>query len=482
MRSRTTTILLAVALLAPTQSPRCIAQSIPKLETTGPVDSRLRLEVSERLRGEFVDFFEMPKSHYDFLANRLQLGARITRDPFELFVQVQHTLLEDLPDGGPGTGGGYYANTHSTFQQETILRAAWLRAGIGPAAQRITAQVGRQAFRDGLESQATDPTLKWIQAQRIAERLIGPFDFTHVGRSFDGAQLAYDNELLNATAFGFVPTAGGFEISANRNIDEIRLAGVAITGKDAKLGGLLPRVFWIDYDDARDLVVVDNRPLTARQADNNNIHVYTVGANAAYVVPVGSGKLDLLGWVAGQFGDWESQDHRAYAYAFEGGYKLEGIWAAPWLRAGIDRSSGDSDPNDSVHESFFQMLPTPRIYAQFPFYNLMNSQDVFAQLLLRPHSRLLLRGDFHWLRTSEENDLFYFGGGATKRDSFGFTGLPTAAHNEIAYVTEVSAAISATDNLTIYAYYAHAFGQGVIAANFADREANYAYLETTLAF
>jgi hypothetical protein len=49
--------------------------------------------------------------------------------------------------------------------------------------------------------------------------LIGPFDYTHVGRSFDGGRVGYDTDLLNVTGFGFVPTFGGYEIDANRQLD-----------------------------------------------------------------------------------------------------------------------------------------------------------------------------------------------------------------------------------------------------------------------
>ena len=32
-----------------------------------------------------------------------------------------------------------------------------------------------------------------------------------------------------------------------------------------------------------------------------------------------------------------------------------------------------------------QMLPTARIYARTPFFNLMDTVDAFGELILRPH-------------------------------------------------------------------------------------------------
>jgi hypothetical protein len=37
------------------------------------------------------------------------------------------------------------------------------------------------------------------------------------------------------------------------------------------------------------------------------------------------------------------------------------------------------------------VLTTPRLYARFPFYNMMNNEDFYGTLNLRPSARLLLR-------------------------------------------------------------------------------------------
>jgi hypothetical protein len=95
------------------------------------------------------------------------------------------------------------------------------------------------------------------------------------------------------------------------------------------------------------------------------------------------------------------------------------------MRAGINSGSGDPDPNDRDHETFFQMLPTVWLYAQFPFYNMMNNQDVFVQWLLTPHPKVNVRLDFH---------------------------------------------------------YAHTFGQDIINAQFDGKQGNYGYVEAIVSF
>ena len=71
----------------------------PATSVEGPWDTRWALEASDRLRGEFVDYFKAnpglkkPDFRYDFLANRSQAGICVRRDPWEAFFQFQHTVL-----------------------------------------------------------------------------------------------------------------------------------------------------------------------------------------------------------------------------------------------------------------------------------------------------------------------------------------------------------------------------------------------------
>jgi len=307
------------------------------------------------------------------------------------------------------------------------------------------------------------------------------------------------------SGFGFQPVSGGFEISAGRPIEGIQLGGLSATLKDSpRFPASDARLFWIYYSDHRRLTcdsktpdngkcVVDNRnrSVETRNADTSDLRIHTIGANAAHVMALGPGKADVLGWAAGQLGAWQALDQRAWAYDLEAGYQLTALWARPWVRLGFFRGSGDPDPNDHVHETFFQMLPTARLYAQFPFYNMMNNQDTFAQLVLQPFRSLGVRSDFHWLRVVERKDFFYSGGGATKDDFFGFAGLPAPKDSglppqldghQVAYLVDIAFTWKPIELLTFYAYYGHAFGGDVVRQLFAGREANYGYIESTVAF
>jgi hypothetical protein len=453
--------------------------------------------LSDRARGEFVDWFGPPGTaapagakRYGFFANQLRAGVRVTLPNAQLTVEAQDTRLVNLPDDatlspphGPlGPGATYYLNTRDTNQGETFLKQgfATLRG------RGFTAKLGRFEYRDGAETTPGDATLAFLKRTRINERLVGPFDFTHVTRSFDGGSLAYDAPGWNATAMGARPTRGGFEVSANGELDGVSLAGLALTAKRLPFASALPsdlRLFYFYYEDRRnEPTKIDNRALGVRQTDRDAIFVHTIGGHAATAAELGPGVLDGLVWGAGQTGEWGDLDHLAWAGAVEVGYQLPNVLAQPWLRIGYDASSGDGDPTDGDHGTFFQMLPTARVYAQLPFFNLMNNQDVFAQLILRPHARVTIRTDYHWLSLIERDDLWYAGGGATNDEIFGFSASPSGGHRELAHLVDVSATVTLHERMSLGLYYGHAFGRSVVRASFDDADADYGFVEVAFRY
>src|SRR5690606_5479606 len=106
------------------------------------------------------------------------------------------------------------------------------------------------------------------------------------------------------------------------------------------------------------LVKTDNRPLAARQADREEVAVTTLGGHYLRVLPTGAGAVDVLLWGVYQAGEWGAQDHRAWAASAEAGIQPPVLPSLrPWLRAGHYRGSGDDDPADGRHGTFFQNLP-----------------------------------------------------------------------------------------------------------------------------
>ena len=338
---------------------------------------------------------------------------------------------------------------------------------------------------DGTEVTPKDGTLAALKRDRIAHRLIGNFGFSDVGRSFDGVQYNLNRSKLNLTLFGGRPTRGVFQVDGWGELN-INVFYGALTGQ---VGGKESvgewRIFGLGYQDLRDGVLkTDNRPAPVRTADTAHINIGTFGGHYIHTIETRAGQFDALAWVALQTGSWGNLNQRAGAFAAEAGWQ-PGFLAQlkPWFRGGYDYGSGDKNAGDSTHGTFFQVLPTPRVYARFPFFNMMNNRDVFGELQLRPSKKITVRSDVHSLRLANRNDLWYSGGGAFQPWTFGYTGRPSNGQSGLATLYDLSADYNVNGHVAIGTYYGHAAGKLVLQSIYPQgRNANLGYLELTFKF
>ena len=328
-----------------------------------------------------------------------------------------------------------------------------------------------------METKPKNPALAWLQANRVANRLISNFGFTNAQRSLDGVDGQWQSGAWNLTAMAARSDQGVFNMNGNPELN-VDIQYLALTRPQAGQH-VLWRVFAAGYHDGRTGVTkTDNRALAVRSADHTNIRIGTYGGNLIADIPAGPGSLDLLFWGALQNGRWGSQGHSAGAAAVEAGYRMGKQDAAPWLRGGWFRSTGDNNATDGTHNTFFQLLPTPRLYARLPFYNLMNNTDEFVQLMDKPVKRLALRSDLHWLQLTSGHDLWYLGGGAFDNKVFGFVGRPANGATSFASVPDISADWQTTKNIDLNLYYGYAQGKTVVAAIYpSNRNMQFGYVE-----
>lgn len=413
----------------------------PHAEQYGYGESLLRFAISQRIR------------HFDW---QLELAQGT------VFLLPRDAVSPLTAQGQLGLGGTYYAsNGNDRNDAAASFKQGFLRYRFG--GDRSAIRLGRFEFFDGQETQPANSTLGWLQSNRIAQRLVGNFGFSTGQRSFDGADAHTGGNNWNLTAMAARPTGGVYNMNANPelNVDVESLAYTRYSWQQR----VQLRGFALGYHDGRTGVTkTDNRALALRQADHRNIRIGTYGANAAAAIPAGKGTLDLMGWGVVQNGQWGTLNHRAGAFAVEGGYRATTLPTQPWLRVGWDRSTGDSNPSDREHNTFFQVLPTPRLYARFPFFNLMNTSDRFVQLIDKPSKKIDLRADLHALQLTSGQDLWYNGGGAFDGKVFGYTGRPGNNRNSFASLADVSADYAVTPQLTVSGYYGKAWGRSVVHA------------------
>lgn len=320
---------------------------------------------------------------------------------------------------------------------------------------------------------------------RLAERLIGPFGWSAFTRSFDGGQISLDKDLFNITTMISHPTEGAFENDGHHHIDDVDLVAVTLTLKYNKV---IPhtenRLFYFFYNDDRKMNKVDNTPAESG-LNQGNIEIHTMGLHLLNTLNLGPGVADFLLWGTGQWGDWGRLTHEAWAWAAEMGYQFADFPTKPWIRIGYFISSGDTNPGDKEHETFFQILPTPRKYAFFPFYNLMNNEDLFIQMILKPIRKMVFRADFHFLQLNERGDRWYMGGGATRdrQNIFGYIGRPSFGNTDLAKVLDLTVVYDLNKHVNLNAYYGRAWGDDVIENIYhKNHDANFFYFELALMF
>lgn len=447
-----------------------------------------------RTRSESWDWFKgNANNQYTFSESIFRLSFSENTETFDWQIELAVPFLLGLPNnaiapgaqGQLGFGGSYYANSKASNTASIFPKQVYGRFKFGSGNVKQSILFGRSEFFDGGEVTPKNTTLAAVKKDRIMQRLIGNFGFADVARSFDGGVYSMDTARTNVTVFGSRPTRGVFQVDGwnEVNVDVFYGAITRQVGGDKNSGEW--RVFSIGYNDYRGGVLkTDNRPQTVRAADHGSIDIATIGGHYIHALKTEAGTFDFLLWGALQGGSWGTLTQRAGAFAGEAGWQFPILpRVKPWLRGGYNYGSGDKNPNDRTHGTFFQMLPTARQYARFPFFNMMNNRDVFGELLLRPAKSVTVRTDIHSLALANKNDLWYQGGGVFQPWTFGFTGRPSNGQTGLATLYDASVDYTLNRHFAFGVYYGYAAGKLVIQEIYPNgKNANLGYIEGNYRF
>ncbi len=316
---------------------------------------------------------------YSFLGNHARLNLTHAGKTNDWTIALAAPILLGLPtnaiapgaQGQLGMGAGYFAandrarNTAMIFPKQAFIR--W-RGLFGKAASSL--RVGRFEFQDGSEVTAKNATMGTVKRDRVHQRLIGPFVFTHVMRSFDGAHYIYNKPKINYTLIGAFPTRGVFQVDGWGWM-KTAFVYASATGQvqRGKTNTGEWRLFSIYYNDWRQVLKQDNRPAVARAADREHISVGTFGGHYVQVSETKAGPIDLLVLGAGQTGKWGMLDHRAGMVDLEAGVQPKILpKVRPWIRGGYYHGSGDGNPADGKHTTFFSTAPHRAAVCALPLF------------------------------------------------------------------------------------------------------------------
>ncbi len=411
-----------------------------------------------------------------FYAARTRVGLEYSYgDLLTLFGEFQDARIYNLASDSSGAGALYRAfsdgRNHTDNQS---VRQLWL--DVKPI-EGLGIRIGRQDIELGTEVMYPEANWKYVKIKRASQRLVGTVGWTHAERSNDAVRVSYDTQGGGHHLFAFAaqPTTGVFDIKdAYQRQNDITYGGLTWTVKrDTWVPGTELRVFGLGYADDRG---VSDGGLP------NSVTIYTGGVSVIGFYPVGPGTLDLLAWGAYQFGRFNRLDHSAGAAILEAGYQLSDVPLEPWLRLGVNYASGDGDPTDGDHQTFFNMLPTNHLYYgfadQWAFQNLV---DWFVQLMLEPHEKVGVNLALHQFYLANDNDARYFGTGAFNKQVFGFGAQPSRGFGGGG--TEIDAVASYTFNrhLSVEGGYSYMWGRGLFNAS-RYRNVSFGFLQLTLKY
>jgi Alginate export len=416
------------------------------------------------------EWFQDPpyENSYAYPGTLIRLSFSQRRNAFDWNFELAAPLLLDLPNkavapppqGQLGLGGTYFAVNHNSQNSANVFpKQAYVTLHHLDRSRRQSLQVGRFEFLDGNEVTPVNPTLATVKRERIVQRLIGPFGYSDVQRSFDGFHYVYSTPKLDFTVVGSIPTRGVFQTDGWGWLHTgfIYASLTRQVRARQKTAGEW-RVFAIYYDDWRHVLKTDNRTAAARSADMASIRLGTFGGHYLQTVETPAGTLDFLSWGAVQTGRWGGLADRAGVFAGEAGLQPKvAKTLRPWVRAGYLYGSGDGNSSDNKHTTFFQLF-----YSRFPLFNYMNNEDSYVGLALRPSPVLTIRSDVHTLRLTSSNDFWYSGAGAFSPWTFGYSGRPSNGARSLAtlYLSIISYKFS--NHTSADFYYAYANGKSVI--------------------
>jgi hypothetical protein len=412
-------------------------------------------------RVESWAFFEPPPAggdrDYTLLSNRAHLGVQVDASRVSFEGSFQYAQLLGLPSNaiGPGPlGPGALYFVSATTPQAYQLYFKSMSLTVKDLLPGLSLQGGRMRFESG-------------QDTPFAGRLIGGAEWTPFERSFDGVRADLDRPRWRAHASFVMPTQGAFEESASPTMGKVQLA-------NARVSTSYGEVFAHNYRDTR---AVRSRPdNTGIPVDGADITVQTFGA-AWWAGPVHA-------WGALQRGRWYGDEHRAFSVSADVGHTWRNHAWRPDVRAGVLYASGDDDPNDKRHRTFFPMVPTTRPDLLRGTFAQMNLRDVYGSASFEPRARLRVSADVHHLALAQRQDRWYSGTGATAfhGDYFGFSSRRSTLRTGLGTFGQVSATAAVRQHWHVSGAVGVVRGGDVVRRQFAGSTLWVMALESAVSF
>lgn len=409
----------------------------------GPTSLTVGAQVRDRyeIRNNF-DFNDAADNDdaFNLLRVRLNLDWKL-HESVRAFVQIQDSEVFGFRSAPLVAADPAVYEDRLDLQQGFLdFKASW---GVP-----LTLRFGRQEFSFG------------------DERLVGAFDWSNVGRTFDAVRLIVEPEKWRFDVFA------AEEVIHDRAHPNHPLHNDLFAGIHASTTRWEKRV-------VEAYVFARNREkVTGEDGLKDDSTSCTMGLRTKATLGE-NWDYDCEG--AFQTGDSGTDDFLAGAVHVGGGYTFKETWAQPRLGAEYNFGSGDSDPADGDRGTFDNLFPTNhKFYGYMDFFSWRNIHNPAVSAILKPAKGLKVKVDYHWFWLAEEKDAWFNAGGAVlRRDVTGNSG------SEVGQELDLLVTYDLNTHANLWFGYSHFFAGDFIgntSATGAQDDADFVYLMLTLGF
>lgn len=383
---------------------------------TSPVlcQDLLKVSIDLRSRTEFWNTlldFPVYDNPYGFILIRGRSSVDYKYSVFRFHGTIQGASALRLPDNGfSGPGKNYFESSGKKNSQNFSLAELYLKVKYGS----FDFSLGRIPLREGAEYISSMEKLISVKERVISERLVGNWDWTAIGRRFDGGSLGIDTEKIYFWISGARVLSGGFDFESAYNPMSIALAIASITLKEDLIKNTEIRLFNILYSDSRKIV---------KDLYQKDLFINTPGLSLISVNDLGPGEIDFVIWGAYQIGKFGLKNQQAFSFVLESGYEIKEIFLSPWLRIGFAYASGDKNQSDNTNQRFFNLLPTNhKYYGYLDMFSLSNLQNLYLQTMFS-YNIFSLELSLHDFSLSSTKDKWVYGSGASSKNKLGYSDI-----------------------------------------------------------
>ncbi len=247
-------------------------------------------------------------------------------------------------------------------------------------------------------------------------RMMGSFGWHNISNSFNAIRGFYDTENYAFQTIGSV-LAHDPRTSRYTAVGSV-VPNRAMKSNDVQNYGAMFTIKRLIPDATLELMVLHNNNQLGGAANTQansggNRQIWDGGLRIAGKV----GKpFDYSGEFHGQGGEYQNQDHSAFAGYVAAGYTLHNVAWKPRFGLEGDWSPGDDDGRSGDHETFYNFYPTNhKHYGYMDQMAWMNMRAVRGQIKVKPTKKMVAWADIWGFWLDDTDDNWYNAGQATMR-------------------------------------------------------------------